>query len=586
MTASRLLISGFVFVLGMVMLPYGAFAQKAFPSAEGFGANAKGGRGGSVIYVTNLNNSGTGSLRACVEASGPRTCVFRVGGTISLSDPLNLRNSFITIAGQTAPGDGIQVKGNGDSTLVLGDNVSDVIIRHIRLRPGDGSSADAVTILRAKNIIFDHVSTEWGNDENFGVAYSVENATVQWSILGEGLQPHSKGALWCNGGSSLEKCASTTFYANLFAHNNDRNPNIDMSDGERFDLIGNVIYNPKSDRVEIHDTNGGSRVNIIGNTFKKGPSSAGAPAVNARDYNSGRNYIYLSDNDSDTALTDSQASSEAVSSPAFEPTAPIESASVMYTKVLAGAGATLPKRDPVDIRIVNDVKNGTGRIIGSESEVGGYPTFQNGTPYLDADKDGMADSWETSNGLNPNNASDRNGDLDNDGYTNLEEYLNELAGDGTSSGDGSSGGGSSGGSNPGPTSGLCNVYESGGSVPNGYGVPWHVFSTARNLLLSSYCHGNGSVEYTVGNDSPIQYIYNQGYLYQNGGWWPYTLSGNFAQGSSVWLVGEGNYTNTKPPLSDYFWVAYICEWTGNQWKCGCRDQQCSTNYWQIQGVQR
>jgi hypothetical protein len=442
---------------------------RAFPGAEGFGANAKGGRGGDVLFVDNLNDSGPGSLRAALEASGSRTVVFRTGGTITLKSGIVIENPYLTIAGQTAPGDGIAIRlaNNTPDTSPIIIATHDVVMRHLRIRSGipsvspDATDSGNNNIMiwgnESHDIIIDHSSLSWAIDQVMGVWAGGNKITVQNSIISEGLNnskhpkgTHSRGPI-VGGGSD-----KVTFYKNLMAHNKGRNPifNIDDTDNITINaqVVNNLIYNWGHMGTEIQpsEANGTIKANIVGNYYKPGYDSenyeitVGGPGT-AKMYVKGNIGPHRSNNSMNEWANvgywdikawektgngytgDPAPTSYQVTTPHDMPVIPTVSAFDAYNDVLENAGATKPGRDAVDKRIVNDVKNGTGRIIDNPSQVGGWPTLANGTPPADTDKDGMPDAWETKNGFNSNNPDDRNGDTDGDGYTNLEEYLNSIA---------------------------------------------------------------------------------------------------------------------------------------------------------------
>jgi pectate lyase len=421
-------------------------AVKAFPTAQGFGANSVGGRGGAVYHVTNLDDSGAGSLRACIEASGPRTCIFRVGGTIVAQTTLRVTNPYITIAGQTAPGGGILIRNalsNRQATLEVKAN--DVIIRHLRIRPGPSTEPtcclDAINIWTgAKNVIIDHVSASWSVDGTLDIAAG-DDITIQWSFITEPLwhSVHKKGphALTSLFGS---QAGDISFHHNLIGCGIERNPKFGSTSGIS-DLVNNVVYNPQGLAMHTTDTAGDQRANLVGNYLQPGPNTPdGMYSVALRTPREGHTYfIYLKGNYNPFHRTsDSQAEDlvarpgdrrYVITTPHPAPTITTTSATQAFEDVLNRAGATLPHRDAVDERIVTEVRTRTGRIIDSPNDVGGWPTIASGTPYPDADMDGMSDTWEQIHGLDPGNPDDRNGDLDGDGYTNLEEFLNQLAGD-------------------------------------------------------------------------------------------------------------------------------------------------------------
>ena len=413
----------------------------AFPGAEGFGAYTVGGRGGKVIEVTNLNDCGPGSLRAAIETRGPRIVVFRIGGTIELKSALTLRNPFITIAGQTAPGGGITLKNrpsNTEAPMVVGTH--DVIIRYIRMRPGPPSvqstAGDALSIgdLTADvyNVIIDHSSFSWATDEVVDTWLDVHDITIQWSIISEGLHnsthkqgPHSMGMLLGSQGSG-----NISIHHNLFAHNKGRNPRVNT--GGVVDIVNNVIYNPGDHPSTIdNEWHPVPPVNYVGNFYKMGDNSKRDYLVNTKGkpaeiYVQGNITPNRPTNDLDEVEYVVEPGSMKFVVPTMHPVALVTtlSGSEAYDQVLTNAGATLPQRDAVDKRIVNDVINGTGKIINDPSEVGGWPQLAAGTPPLDSDHDGMPNGWENLYGFNLNDPSDGNADADGDGYTNIEEYLN------------------------------------------------------------------------------------------------------------------------------------------------------------------
>jgi PKD repeat protein len=416
---------------------------RAFPGAEGFGAQTKGGRGGKVIAVTNLNDSGPGSLRAAIDATGPRIVVFRVGGTITVNSPIFIKNPSITIAGQTAPGGGIAIRNSTVNTgPVFAIDGDEVIIRHLRVRPGpsaaSSSNVDGITIRGGRNVIVDHSSLSWAVDEIFNAWYDAQNVTVQWSIISESLLnsthsegPHGMGMLLGSEGSG-----NFSAHHNLFAHNNKRNPA--LKPGATTDFVNNVVYNWGDSAGWVGDQYGKVPLNFVGNYYKAGPDSdRSLPELDVYRYPTNLGFsLYLegnigphrtSDLEPEDAVIDADGDPFVVGTRNPAPQVTTQTAAQAFELVLAGAGATKPQRDAVDTRVVSEVRNGTGRIIDHPTQVGGWPTLAPGTPPVDSDGDGMPDAWEVARGLNPS-VNDSAGDRNGDGYTNVEEYINELAG--------------------------------------------------------------------------------------------------------------------------------------------------------------
>ncbi|WP_025864898.1 hypothetical protein [Prolixibacter bellariivorans] len=425
--------------------------QLAFPGAEGFGAYSKGGRGGKVLYVTNLNDSGPGSLRWAVEQKGARTIVFGVSGTIDLKDRLRIKNPDITIAGQTAPGDGICLKGGTLQILT-----HDVIIRYIRVRLGDGTygigskqGKDAIGVSAGKDIIIDHCSASWSLDEDLSVAThkpNLTNVTVQWCFITEGLNPdnHGFGSLIRGTGG-----AKYSYLHNLYANNRGRNPRPGNYNSHPYykdpkglllDFRNNVIYNWGGGHAGYNaDSISVTRLNFVDNFLIPGVNSE----LNGIAYSTGSPYnrAYFAGNYYNGKLPENQWSLVKFRKSwadkeirAYKQDKPFETglvkkedAETAYRRVLKTGGAILPKRDLVDRRIVNDVRNRTGKIIKSQNDVGGWPKLLSATAPVDTDQDGMPDKWELKHGLNPNNTADGN-KVGKDGYTMLEKYLNNITG--------------------------------------------------------------------------------------------------------------------------------------------------------------
>ncbi|MCR5871051.1 pectate lyase [Sphingomonas sp. J344] len=416
----------------------------AFPGAEGAGALALGGRGGKVLTVTTLADSGPGSLRAAVEAKGPRIIVFAVSGTIQLQKPLTVREGQVTIAGQSAPGDGITLR---DHPLVV--QADDVVIRFIRSRLGDESKteSDAIWIRAGRRIILDHVSASWSVDETLSVSGNYAepgegwfDVTVQWSIIADSLTRslHAKGA---HGYGSLVRGgrgARASFHHNLWANHSARMPRpgnyapaASDPEGAYFDFRCNLFYNWGGSRSGYNaDKDSLSRYNFVGNAYVRGPQSTKAIA-----FQEGNPVAksFFADNMMDGVIpSDPWSLVSGIVDPAQKLSAPVEMAKVgcagsagVEAKVLASAGASR-SRDSVDAAVVEGVRTRTGQQIDRQSDVGGWPALRSGPAPVDSDGDGMPDAWETKQGLDPKR-DDSAGDRDGNGYTNIEDYLNALA---------------------------------------------------------------------------------------------------------------------------------------------------------------
>jgi hypothetical protein len=416
----------------------------AFPGAEGAGAASLGGRGGQVLFVTNLEDSGPGSLRAAVEARGPRTILFRVSGTIRLLKPLVIREGRVTIAGQSAPGDGITLR---DHRLEVA--ADDVVVRYLRARLGDESrtESDAFTITRGRRIIVDHVSASWSVDETLSVSANYDNpaqgfydVTVQWSIISESLTKslHAKGE---HGYGSLIRGghgAKASFHHNLWASHSARMPRPGNYSGPEqdptgafFDFRSNVFYNWGRTRSGYNaDKATLVRYNFVDNAYVAGPQSKGMLAFEesdalARAYFAGNSMNGAIPADPWSLVTGVQAEGYRLAAPVAMPPIARDPAASAYARVLARAGAS-KVRDAVDRRVVAGVRDRTGRQIDSQREVGGWPELKSAPAPADRDGDGMPDAWERRHRLNPADAGDANKDRDRDGYTNIEEWLADL----------------------------------------------------------------------------------------------------------------------------------------------------------------
>lgn len=410
----------------------------AFPGAEGGGKYTTGGRGGEVYHVTNLNDDGEGSLRDAISQPN-RTIVFDISGTIFLKSPLKMTQPNITIAGQTAPGDGICL---GDYHISI--ETDNVIIRYLRFRLGSvaGAEDDAVSSRYHKNIVLDHCSTSWSTDETLSI-YAVADTTVQWCIASESLTlaVHAKGR---HGYGGIWGGANVSYHHNLMANHTSRLPRYgslssthpDYKEISGNDMVNNVIYN-----WGFNNSYGGEKINInvVNNYYKSGPITNAVAQDRIWNPSQGGKF-YFSGNVSENRpeitannlngifINEGNKAPEYVSEPMYEHLTPldtVDTAEDAYIKVLEGAGATLPKRDSYDAKIINDVKNGTGRAINNENEVGGYPVLNSAEAPTDSDGDGMPDYYEDLNGLNKTDKAD-GAEFAANGYTNLENYLNGI----------------------------------------------------------------------------------------------------------------------------------------------------------------
>lgn len=404
----------------------------AFPGAEGFGTSTPGGRGGEVLFVTNLNDSGPGSLRAAIESSGPRMVLFRVSGIIRLKSALRTRNPFVTIAGQSAPGYGICLR---DYPLIV--ETHDVVIRHLRSRLGDETrvEGDAVSVGSGSfNVVLDHVSASWSVDESLSVSGDLRDVTVQWCLIAESLRKsvHSKGAHGY--GSLVRATGGISLHHNLWAHHTARNPRLGDNYGKGepvFDVRQNVVFNWGAHCTGMVD--GRIRVNYTDNLLIPGPDTQSRQQVISLTQQAGSlPQFFLTGNRVEGApdlLPQAYFGSgrpTLVTEPFDTPPVVRTPSSQLEAVIIEKAGASRPRRDPADERIVLGVRQRKGRMIDSQKEVGGWPEYHTRQAPTDSDGDGMPDNWERARGLNPRVASDGTA-LSRTGYTNLEDYLNELA---------------------------------------------------------------------------------------------------------------------------------------------------------------
>jgi len=432
----------------------------AFPGADGFGKMTTGGRGGQVIKVTTLADAGPGSLRAAIEASGPRIIVFEVSGNIELNSRLRISNGDVTIAGQTAPGEGICIQ-----NYEMNISADNVIIRFLRFRMGDltENEQDALWGRHQKNIIIDHCSMSWSIDECSSF-YANRDFTMQWCILSESLNKsfhekdnHGYGGIW--GGHQA------SFHHNLLAHHNSRNPRFDGGNrpgtgglspvgADKVDYRNNVVYNWRGNSA-YGGENG--EYNMVNNYYKPGPATPANRSArimqiskeNNADFAPGHGVFFIDGNyvfgnngvtsnnwaggvDFDSGVSAAQAQSS--SAFPYEALGTSHSAEQAYQQVLDKAGASY-KRDAVDQRVVQEVRDGSATyngsktgfpgIIDSQNDVGGWPTLAQGTVPTDTDGDGMPDDWEIANNLDPNTPNANGKDLSTV-YDNIEVYFNSL----------------------------------------------------------------------------------------------------------------------------------------------------------------
>lgn len=412
--------------------------QLAFPSAEGFGRYATGGRGGEVYTVTNLKDDGEGSFRKGIVKKGPRTIVFSVSGTIELERPLDINRGDLTIAGQSSPGEGITIKGY--PVAVKADNV---IIRYLRFRLGDTNEVvdDALKGRGISNVIIDHCSISWATDENTSF-YDTRDFTFQWNLISEALNSsvHNKGD---HGYGGIWGGVNASFHHNLLASNNSRNPRFSgsettaNSDDEFVDFRNNVIYN-WGDNSIYGGENG--TYNLVNNYFKPGPATSSSKRERILEPYEPYGKFYVKGNymEGSEKVTENnwdggvqadnfeQARREAPKD--IQNNVDTQQAQQAYVLVLHKVGASR-SRDAIDRRIIQDVREGKADykdgIIDSQNEVGGWPRHSSGSSALDTDEDGMPDEWEKNNNLafDQNDASQY--DLDKK-YTNIEVYLNNL----------------------------------------------------------------------------------------------------------------------------------------------------------------
>lgn len=421
-------------IVAGILLFSNALAQvPVIPGGVGFGMNTPAGRGGAIIRVTNLNDSGPGSLRACVQASGPRYCIFEISGSIVLNSILEISNSNVTIAGQTAPAPGILIRG---ASFII--SASDVLVQHLESRAGNTPNSSQVNeplIINgrsgsSRNVVMDHCSFSWTTDENVSTYRIWDNVTISNSIISESLANTENGyAALIENDTSYSKIA---FIGNLFAHNHARNPRVEAPG---FIFVNNVIYDPETYVMFLYNRDGFvSNSSVVGNVVISGPNTTAPPFVtidgSANNAMLPGSKLYLADNMASGVVADqwsmvrNQASVtrsqlEATSAPIWlAGLNPMKtSGGTVYDYVLTHAGSRPGERGTVDTRIISDVRNRTGGVI--------HCVVDNGTSLCAKNAGGWPNLAVNRRTLTvPNNP---HGDDDNDGYTNVEEWLQAMA---------------------------------------------------------------------------------------------------------------------------------------------------------------
>ena len=436
----------------------------SFPGAEGFGRYTSGGRGGQVLFVTKTTDDGSeGTLRFALNQKGPRYIVFKTAGTIYLESPLKITEGNVTIAGQTAPGDGITIANY--ETFVAANNV---IIRYLRFRMGDQKNfeGDALGARFIKDLIVDHCSMSWSTDETVSI-YVNENTTMQWCVIAESLRnsAHQKGA---HGYGGIAGGKFATFHHNIYAHHDSRNPRLGEYAGSKFaltdltDFRNNVIYNWGHNNIYGGEA---MNVNIVNNYYKPGPASIprkrivaislnekpgtevyniwgkyfvkgniveGSPEITDDNWTEG---VFNQMRPKNNPVTEEDKKAIRIDKPHdIQNNVVTDSPKIAYEKILKIGGASLV-RDAVDQHVLKDVKIGgftyngskgsSNGIIDSQNDVGGFPDLKQGKVLLDSDNDGMPDEWEIKNKLDPKKANANGRDLDKE-YDNIEVYTHDI----------------------------------------------------------------------------------------------------------------------------------------------------------------
>jgi pectate lyase len=417
--------------------------RASFPGAEGYGRAATGGRGGRIIEVNQLEDAGPGSLRACVQAEGPRNCVFKISGTIVLESSLLIegeKSGELSILGQTAPGDGITLTVKPDSqsfmrTPIILRNTHDVLLRFLRLRsqmPNSVVNVDALTVENSRRIYVDHISGAWATDENFNAEGNTTDLTVAYSVFAEGLRPHSKCALLGSGPTSPQKIS---FWRNICVSNGDRNPDTNHLAGSCVEIVDNLFYNAGSEWTEVFSQNeGGTPLTVVGNYFKAGPSTASLTyairwnptqtTVRPRIY-ADKNTVWAPAGKTIVPIAENTLPLLAGAPPCPLSAPSLGDPAATYKETAAHAGAF--PRDKLDRRLARDLGElgspGAGRV---RKKPGTIPAAVPAQGYQDDDRDGMADEVESRFGavagvFDPWSA------VDDDAWFAFDRYMEWLA---------------------------------------------------------------------------------------------------------------------------------------------------------------
>ena len=435
---------GLLIFFATTTLPAHAQTQiPTFPDCQGFGCETPGGRGGKVVFVTNLNDSGPGSFREALMMTEPRIIVFKVSGTIHLKSDIELgaANSYVTVAGQTAPGDGIAIAQTANNQIEMGGygrgDFHDAVFQHLRIR---GGYRNVVVFSGSSHIVFDHNSFTWATDQHINLRQSnIHDITWSWNIIGEGPAKHNAGSLFSGNGHR-----NITLHHNYLAHTRFRNYKVD---GGRYDFINNVNYNTLGWDYHIDARYGRNSPDIINHYFKEGPDSSrrhpfdliGSGEISL--YLSGNKYVDINENpvyDINDQATMAKARNVGGTQgiPIYtinergphteKPHFPITVHNVDQGKDLVLVQAGPRPLDAVDARILKDFFDRGGH---DPNNLGKFPELKTYNIPKDSDNDGMPDDWEVAHDLNPNDGTDHNKDRDGDGYTNIEEWINSIGGE-------------------------------------------------------------------------------------------------------------------------------------------------------------